>query len=92
MDEEKSAAEKLIENGFEDVTILADFGYDTALIGVTEDNRAVYDYAEMVNWLIFHEEMTMEEAVEWLEYNTLRAIPYFGEKAPIVIHLLEDMD
>ena len=91
MREETSAEERLLENGYEGVKILSDFGYDTALIGVTDDNRAVYDYMEMVNWLIFHEEMTMEDAVEWLEYNTIRSLPYFGDDGPIVVHMLEDL-
>ena len=38
------AEEKLLENGYEGVQYLTDFSYDDALIGVTEDNRAVYDY------------------------------------------------
>lgn len=31
---------------------LTDFSYDDALISVTHDNRAVYDYEKMVEWLI----------------------------------------
>lgn len=31
--------------------------------------------------------MTEEEAVEFIDYNTFRAMPYMGEKAPIVVFL-----
>ena len=46
------AEEKLLENGYEGVKYLTDFSYDTALIGVTHDDRAVYDYDLMVEWLM----------------------------------------
>ena len=62
------------------------FSYDSALVGITEDNRAVYDYDLMVEWLCDTEDFTVEEAVEWIEYNTLRALPYAGPDAPIIIH------
>ena len=45
------AEEKLLENGYEGIRYLTDFSYDDALIGVTHDERAVYDYNLMVEWL-----------------------------------------
>ena len=30
--------------------------------------------------------MTYEEAVEWIDYNVVRALAYYGEKAPIIIN------
>ena len=45
-----TAAEKLISAGYEDVIILEeDYSYDSALVGVTEDGRAVYDYDIMLH-------------------------------------------
>ena len=29
------------------------------------------------------------DAVEWIDYNTIRALPYMGENAPMIIHRLE---
>jgi hypothetical protein len=81
------AADKLEEWGFEDVVIFENPSYDEALIGVTTDNRAVYDYERMVKWLIRHNCCTRCEAIEWIEYNTLRAIPYYDD-APIIMHRL----
>lgn len=83
-----TAEEKLLENGYEDVVILVDYSYDDALIGVTEDNRAVYDYDKMVAWLMETESWSMDEAVEWIEYNTIRALPYMGPNAPIILYPL----
>lgn len=44
-----TAEEKLLNNGYEGVVILENFSYDDALIGVTDDNRAVYDFDLMVD-------------------------------------------
>lgn len=57
-------------------------------MGVTTDNRAVYDYDLMVDWLCREENMDHEDAVDWIEFNTLRALPYAGDLSPIVIHTL----
>ena len=82
--------ERLKENGYEDVKYLTNFSYDTALIGVTDDNRAVYDFNKMVEWLVETQNWTNEEAIEWIEENTIRALLYFGEGAPIIMYPLND--
>lgn len=85
---ENKAREKLLAEGYEDVVIFEDFSYDTALIGVTEDNRAVYEFDLMVDWLMDNAGFKdVLEAVEWIEYNTIRALPYMGESAPIIMSL-----
>lgn len=83
-----NAEERLLEYGYEGIKYLTDYSYDDALIGVTEDGRAVYDFNKMVEWLVDEECWTDEEAIEWIETNTLRAIPYFGEGAPIIMYPL----
>lgn len=85
-----SIEEKLLNNGYEGVKYLTNFSYDTALIGVTDDNRAVYDFDLMVKWLIDTEDFSQENAVEWIEYNTIRALPYFGDDAPIIMYRLNE--
>jgi hypothetical protein len=81
-----TAAGKLLEAGYEDVVILENYSYDDALVGITEDGRAVYDFDKMVDWLMETEGFTQDEAVEWIEYNTIRALPYAGPDAPIIMH------
>lgn len=63
--------------------------YEKALIGVTTDERAVYSYELMVGCLMNGENMSYEEAVEWLEFNTVRA---FIEGGPIIVKELEEED
>lgn len=79
------ASEKLADLGYEDIVIFDNPSYDSALIGISEDGRAVYDYDKMVVWLAVTWAISREEAVEFIEYNTLRALPYCGEAAPIVM-------
>lgn len=84
-----NAEERLLDAGYENVTYLVNYSYDDALIGVTEDGRAVYDFDKMVEWLMNEEGFTDTEAIEWIEFNTLRALPYMGDRAPIVMYSLE---
>jgi hypothetical protein len=84
--------EKLIDAGYEDIVILENFSYDDAFIGVSHDDRAVYDYDKMVKWLMDTQGFSETDAIEWIDYNTIRALPYFGEKAPIIVYRVEDND
>lgn len=83
-----TAGEKLVENGYEDMIIFSDDSYDDALIGVSSDGRAIYDFDLMVQWLMDQDNMDYTEAVEWIEYNTIRSLPYVGDAAPIVMYNL----
>ena len=44
----------------------------------------------MIEWLVETQNWTSEEATEWIEYNTIRALSYFGEDTPIIIYPLND--
>ena len=84
-----TAEEKLLEAGYDDVKYLVNYSYDDALIGVSHDGRAIYDYEKMIEWLMDEEYWTDEQAIEWIEYNTIRAIAYMGEDAPIIMYPLQ---
>ena len=81
--------ERLLDAGCEGAVYFTNYGYDDALIGVSEDGRAIYDYYKMVDWLMKEEDWSDIEAIEWIETNTLRAIPYMGDKAPIIMYPLD---
>ena len=81
--------ERLLDAGCEDAIYFTNYSYEDALVGVSEDGRAIYDYYKMVDWLMKEEGWTDIEAIEWIETNTLRAIPYMGNKAPIVMYPLD---
>ena len=70
----------------EDAIVFDDMSYDGSIVGVTTDGRVVYDYDKMVEELMEDEEWSYEEAAEWIDYNTIRALPYVGENAPIIMY------
>ena len=64
-------------------TLYAD-GFEDALIGLGWQHTkliAIYDYDKCVEILILREDMTHEEAIEWMEYNVVGS--YLGEYTPI---------
>lgn len=83
--------EYLCENGYEDAIVFENPDFCDAFIGVTTDGRAVYDFNKMVESLSQEDDMSEDDALEFIEYNTIRALPYIGEMAPIVLYpVLED--
>lgn len=56
-------------------------------VGLTDDNRLVYSYERLVESLakVYGSE---EDAVDWLEYNTIRSLPYMSSygNIPLIIH------
>lgn len=85
-----TAEERLLNAGYDGVVYLTNYSYDDALIGVSEDGRSVYDFDKMVTWLMREEGFSAEDAIEWIEYNTIRAITYAGSNAPIIMYQLQD--
>lgn len=80
----------LVELGYEDSTIFDAPDYDAAIIGTDENSRVVYDYDKMVECLMEEDGIDYEEAVEFIDYNTIRALPYFPN-APIVLHRIVEI-
>lgn len=76
----------ITENGYEDVIIFKSPDYEDAFIGISHDNRAVYSYSKMVECLMKEDGISEIDAIEFIDYNTIRAIPYMGEYAPIVVY------
>lgn len=84
---ENDVRELITDYEYDDVAIFSNPDYASAFIGISEDNRAVYDYDKMVKYLVDKDGMNNIEAIEFIEYNTIRALPYY-ENAPIIIHNL----
>lgn len=71
---------------YEDLIVFDNPDYDGAIIGVSEDNRVVYDYDKMIDHLVSHDGMTTEDAADFIGYNTIRSLPYAGPHAPIIMY------
>ena len=83
-----SVTDRLLESEYEDVPYFINPDYEDALVGITEDGRAVYDYDKMVEYLMNTEGWSEIDSIEWIEYNVIRSIPYMGENAPIIVYPL----
>ena len=81
--------EYLNDHCYEDTLVFESPDYANAFLGVTDEGRAVYDYEKMITCLVEEDNMDEEEAIEFIDYNTLRAIPYFGSNAPIILYSAE---
>ena len=62
--------------------------YDNSIIGTTLDGRVIYELTLMVDEYMIENGCCEEDAIEWIEYNTMRALPYFGDKTPIIVSLV----
>lgn len=80
--------EILCDMGYEDSVVFENPDYNDAIIGVTEEGSVIYDYDLMVEWLVKEDDMTYEEAIEFIDYNTIRSLPYANEPRPIIMYKL----
>ena len=51
--------------------------------------RAIYDYSKMVHEFAEDSSCDESEAEDFICYNTIRALPYAGDGAPIVLEPIE---
>lgn len=77
---------ELIENGIinEDAVVFENPDFDDAIIGVDSIGRLIYDYDLMVEILAEREGWDTIDAIEFIDYNTMRTLPYAGSMAPII--------
>ena len=76
----------LLDYGYDDVIIFDNPSYEGALIGITWDNQVVYDYDLMIESLMKEDNMTAEEAADFISYN---ASYCQGHEYPIIINNLK---
>ena len=80
--------DKWIEYGYLDEQALRfdNPSFDGAIIGVDSEGKLVYSFDKMVIKFAEENDLDYIEALEFVEYNTMRALPYFGDYAPIVVY------
>jgi len=79
----------LLDRSCDDAIIFRDPDYADAVIGIDDEGRVIYSYDLMVQSLCLTDGMTEEEAAEYIDYNTLRSLPYMGKKRPIIMYSLD---
>ena len=75
--------------GYGDIIVFENPDYDDAIIGVSHDDRAIYDYDKMIEHLMTKENMSLEDAADFISYDTMRALPYAGDCPPIIMFGIE---
>lgn len=62
--------------------------FDNSIVGISDNGAVIYDYDSMIEEMMKDDNVDSETAMEYIDYNTLRAIPYMasaGEK-PIILY------
>lgn len=74
-----------IRKSLPDETLVLDNpSFDNSIIGVSSGSgRVIYSYDKMIEEFMKDNNVRDIDAIDWIEYNTIRALSYMGENAPI---------
>ena len=57
-----------------------------AIIGLAKDKSHIaYSYEKLTRCFMNKEGWDWDEAMEWIDYNVIRTLPYYGSKAPVIL-------
>ena len=77
-----------LENGIirEDALRFDNPSFDNSIIAVDYYGRLIYDYDLMIEELMKNDNISGEEAIDFINYNTLRSLDYQSDNMkPIVV-------
>lgn len=80
--------EWLCEHEHSETTTFGEY-YLSAIIGITEEGNLVYSYSKMVEQEMEDYDISLDDAVEYINYNAIRTVPYMKDKPPVIVY---DMD
>ena len=80
--------ELLHELGHDDTVVFDSPSYLDAIIGLSDEGALCYSYEKMIECLMKEDNIEYEEAMEFIDYNTIRALPYTTSVGtrPIIIY------
>ena len=84
--------EMLCDLGYEDLIVFENPDYDSAIIGVSSDDRVIYDYDKMLMDLVVNDGMNIMDAADFISYNTIGAHSPEPDRDPIVMYRLPEID
>ena len=82
--------EYLEAQGHEGTVFFENPSFVKAITGITDSEQLIYDYDLMIAAAMEEEGWDAESAIEWIEYNTIRALPYMGDDSPVILYPLKD--
>ena len=68
--------------------VMLDEDYAPAFIGVTSDGSAVYSYEKMITAFAENNNLPVDEAMEFIDYNAIHSIDYLPKDchAPVIVY------
>ena len=84
----KELKDLLNELGYTGTVVLENPSYLNAIIGITDEGALCYSYEKMIECLMEEDKIEQEDAMEFIDYNTIRALPYASSMGvrPIVVY------
>lgn len=81
----------LVTNGLETAGVFNCPSYDNSIVGYTSDGAVVYDYERMILEYMSENQCSRIEAIEFIDYNTIRSIPYMHRNMipPVIMYPCE---
>ena len=76
-----------------DNTVVLDPPYlDEAIIGISQDDKVIYSFEELVRARMKHEGCEYQAAVDDIYHNTIDSLPTMGEYAPIILFEIDSLN
>lgn len=79
----KTPEEILVDKGYDDVIVFRNPDYTEALIALSNTYQAVYDYNLMIEWLMKHDQMSYDDAADFISYNSSYS---YGKYYPLIYY------
>lgn len=77
---------KSIYNINEDAVLFNNPAFDNSIIGLTTDGVVVYLLSKMIDELAIDDDLSTDEAYEFIDYNTIRSLNYINiQNKPIIV-------
>jgi len=80
----------LADEGYDDILIFENPDFANAFVGISTTGQAIYDYERMIECLVNEDDMSYEEAADFISYNTVRSCEYTKD-SPIIMCSFEDL-
>ena len=77
---------EIVEREFNETILFDNPSFDNSIIGYTDDEKVIYDYEKMIEEFAEENGCSIYEAIDFIDYNTVRSLPYAGDKAPRIMY------
>ena len=84
---------KTLDTNFKDyaIKILNNPAFDNSIVGISTEGRAIYNLDKMIEEFMKDNNCTCEEAIDYIQYNTIRAAEYYSDGPIIIVATIENI-